>query len=332
MTTTRQAVAVIVHYGDQQPTIRSVLGHWRLGIFSCIVIVANDQSKRPAELTDDICSWVIPSRNLGFGSGCQFAATTCRADVYAFFNAHVTMDVTSVRDCLAVFDIPDVGIVAPNVYLPGTGSPEKAWEYARCIRTYSRLLRLPVRIPLPKSAEEQGNPAACPTGEVIDNEWATGCAMFCRSEIIRDIGWDGSYFLGYEDVDISLRARKGGWRVATAPTALAYHDGESTRSSTMGGYYGMRNSIWFFRKYWDRPRQVLLTFYLALLLFRVATADAVRRRRPRHAPSAVRGILDGWTLRPSGKDPLPGEPLRFPRHGAASSTGESGRDQPCERS
>src|SRR5580698_4066540 len=108
MTTTRQAVAVIVHYGDQQPTIRSVLGHWRLGIFSCIVVVANDQSKRPAELTDDICSWVIPSRNLGFGSGCQFAATTCRADVYAFFNAHVTMDVTSVRDCLAAFDIPDV--------------------------------------------------------------------------------------------------------------------------------------------------------------------------------------------------------------------------------
>jgi hypothetical protein len=100
----------------------------------------------------------------------------------------------------------------------------------------------------------------------------------------------------------------------------------------MGGYYGMRNSIWFFRKYWDRPRQVLLTFYLVLLLFRVATADAVRRRRPRHAPAAVHGILDGWRLRPSGKDPLPGEPLRFPRHGAASSTGESGRGQPCERS
>lgn len=312
MTTTRRAAAVIIHYGNQQPTIKSVLGHWRLGMFSRIVVVANDQSERPAELTEDICSWVIPSRNLGFGSGCQFAATTCRADVYAFFNAHITMDGASVRHCLAAFDIPDVGIIAPNVYLPGTGSPEKAWKYTHCVRTYSHLLRYPVRIPLPPSAEEKGNPAAYTVGEVIDNEWATGCAIFCRNEIIRDIGWDGSYFLGYEDVVISMGARKSGWRVATAPTALAYHTGESTRSCTMASYYSMRNSIWFFREHRDRPRQVLLNIYLVLLLFRVATADAVRRRRPRHAPWAARGILDGWTLRPSGKDPLPGEPLRFP--------------------
>ena len=94
----------------------------------------------------------------------------------------------------------------------------------------------------------------------------------------------------------------------------------------MGGYYGMRNSIWFFRRYWNRPRQILLTFYLILLLFRVATADAVYQRMPRHAPSALHGIMDGWTLRPSGKDPLPGEPLS-PRRGATSSIGKSVPEQ-----
>ena len=319
MTTTRRAAAVLVHYGDHQRTVRSVLGHWHLKVFSHIIVVANDQSERPAALTDDICHWVIPRRNLGFGAGCQFAAMTCSADVYAFFNAHVTMDSASVRRCVAAFDIPDVGITAPNVHLPGTGSPQKDWEYTCCIRTYSPILRLPIRVPLWRSkryrtvTDHARADDIQSTSRVIDNEWATGCAIFCRSEIIKDIGWDGSYFLTYEDADISMRTIKSGWRVVTVPNALAYHTGESTRPGALSEYYGMRNSIWFFRKYRSRPRQILLTFYLLFLLFRVATADALRRRRPHHAPSAAYGIVDGWVLWPSGKDPLPGEPLRFPQ-------------------
>ena len=96
-------------------------------------------------------------------------------------------------------------------------------------------------------------------------------------------------------------------------SALAYHTGESTISHGLSKYYTMRNPIWFSRKYWSRPRQILLTFYLFLPLFRITIADLLRRRRPRHAPSAARGIVDGWALWPSGKDPLPGEPLRFLR-------------------
>ena len=319
MTTTRRVAAVVVHYGDHQRTVRAVLNHWDRKVFTRIIVVANDLSERPAELTDDICNWLVPSRNLGFGGGCQLAATMCSADVYAFFNAHVTMDSASVRRCVAAFDIPDVGITAPHVYLPTTGNPGIDWKYTRCIRTYSRTMRLPIRVPLRQSKRHRtatgdaGTDDIQSTGEVIDNEWATGCAIFCRNEIIRDIGWDGSYFLRYEDADISMRTRRSGWRVVTVPSALAYHTGEATGPRTHSGYYGMRNPIWFFRKYRSRPRQILLTFYLLLLLFRITTADVLRRRRPRRAPSAARGLVDGWALWPSGKDPLPGEPLSMQR-------------------
>jgi GT2 family glycosyltransferase len=305
-----------VHYGDQQRTVKAVLGHWDLKVFTSIIVVANDLSDRPAELTEELCTWVIPSRNLGFGGGCQLASTLCSADVYAFFNAHVTMDSVSVRRCVAAFDIPDVGITAPYVYLPTTGNPEIDWIYTRCIRTYSRTARLPIRVPLqqPRRRSTATNNAGADdiesADEVIDNDWATGCAIFCRNEIIRDIGWDGSYFLTWEDADISMRTLMSGWRVVTVPTALAYHTGESTRPRALSSYYSMRNSIWFSRKYRSRSRQILLTFCLFLLLFRVIIADALRRRRPRHAPSVARGIVDGWALWPSGKDPLPGEPLR----------------------
>jgi N-acetylglucosaminyl-diphospho-decaprenol L-rhamnosyltransferase len=317
MTTERRVAAVVVHYGDREPTVKAVLGHWALKVFIRIIVVANDLSERPAELTDDICTWMIPNRNLGFGGACQLAATTCFADVYAFFNAHVTIDGASVRHCVTAFDIPDVGITAPQVYLPTTGNPEIDWRYTRCIRKYSRTVRLPIRVPLPQPkgngtvTGDAGTRDIQSTCEVIDNEWATGCAIFCRDEVIRDIGWDGSYFLTYEDADISMRTRRSGWRVVTAPLALAHHTGESTRSRAFSAYYGMRNPIWFSRKYWSRPRQILLTFYLFILLFRITTADVLRRRKPRHAPSAARGIVDGWALWPPGRDPLPGEPLGF---------------------
>ena len=315
MTTTRRVAAVVVHYGDRQRTVRAVLCHWELKVFTRIIVVANDLSDRPAELTDDICTWVIPSRNLGFGGGCQLAATMCIADVYAFFNAHVTMDSASVRRCVAAFDIPDVGITAPHVHRRSARNPEIDWSYARCTGKYSRIVRVPIRVPLPQPrghsrvAGGVGTDDIQSSGEVIDNEWVLGCAIFCRNEIIRDIGWDGSYFLLCEDLDISMRTRRSGWRVVKVPSALAHHTGEGTGSPALSGYHGMRNSIWFSRKYWSRPCQILLTFYLFLLLFRITTADALRRRRPRHAPAAARGIVAGWVLWPSGNDPLPGEPL-----------------------
>ena len=229
------AAVVAQGHGDYRRTIRAVLSHWNLKVFSHIIVVANDLSERPAELTDDICTWVIPNRNLGFGAACHLAATTCSANVYAFLNAHVTMDSASVRSCVAAFDIPDVGITGPNVHLPDTGNPENGWKPADCIGTYSRILRLPIEVPLPQpkgrgtvTGDAEADTIQS-TAEVIDHEWAIGCAVFCRSEIIRDIGWDGSYFLTYEDTDISMRARRSGWRVAMVPSAHAHHTGESTR-------------------------------------------------------------------------------------------------------
>ena len=42
MTTTRRVAAVMVHYGDHRRTIRAVLSHWDLKVFSRIIVVAND--------------------------------------------------------------------------------------------------------------------------------------------------------------------------------------------------------------------------------------------------------------------------------------------------
>jgi N-acetylglucosaminyl-diphospho-decaprenol L-rhamnosyltransferase len=301
----RRVVAVVVHYGDPQPTVRSVQSHWSLNVFSEIVVVANDLSAKPVELEPYSCTWLIPSRNVGFGGGCQLAASTCDADVYAFFNAHVTIDGPSVERCVAGFADEQVGISAPCVYHPDRRNPARGWRYSRSLRTYSRLLRMPIQIPLGSnciegSADELG---------LIDNDWATGGAIFCRDKVITEVGWDGSYFLTFEDVDICLRAKRCGWRIVLVSPAIAFHNGESTRSSAMSAYYGMRNALWFARRFHSKSIQALTTIFLCVLLFRIAVADRLKRRRPSHAALAIRGLRDGWLLLPASHEVLPGEPL-----------------------
>jgi N-acetylglucosaminyl-diphospho-decaprenol L-rhamnosyltransferase len=304
-TLARRVAAVIVHYGDPRRTIRAVLSHRKLGVFSDVIVIANDLRPKPEALKDVDCTWLIPSRNIGFGGACQLGARTCRADVYAFFNSHVTIDRASVDQCLAAFDVADIGIASPFTYYPRPGNPAKAWRYTYCTRTYSRVLGLPVSVPLKDSHIVDGLGSA----EQLDNDWAAGAVMFCRHEIITDVGWDGSYFLGVEDVDICLRAKKHHWRVVAVPSAIAFHTGESTRTSAAARYYAPRNQLWFARRYRSRRVQALLTAYLLLLLFRIALADILKRRRPSRAKSATRGILDGWLLWPVSTEALVGEPL-----------------------
>ena len=301
----KRVAAIIVHYGDPRRTIRAVRSHYQLGIFSEIIVVANDLSGRPEALAGIPCTWLVPSRNIGFGSACQLGAMTRLADVYAFFNPHVTMDRLSVEHCIAAFSVKDVGISAPYVYYPGRKDESINWRYAYGSRTYSRVLHLPIYVPVKKDI---GMDQVIRSG-LIDCAWVGGAVIFCRKEVIRDVGWDGSYFLTMEDVDISLRTRKHGWRIVNAASAMAFHTGESTRTSTASAYYPGRNALWFARKYYTSRVQTLLTLYLLLLICRVAVADTLKRRHPRHAPVAMQAMLDGWRLWPQSYEALPGEPL-----------------------
>ena len=240
----KRVAAIIVHYGDPRRTIRSVRCHYQLGIFSEIIVVANDLSGRPEALASTPCTWLVPSRNIGFGGACQLGAMTCLADVYAFFNPHVTMDRLSVEHCIAAFSVKDVGISAPYVYNSGLGDESTNWRIAYGSRTYSRVLHLPICVPV---KTDIGMDRVIRSG-LIDCAWVGGAAIFCRKEVIRDVGWDGSYFLTVEDVDISVRTRKHGWRVVTAASAVAFHTGESTRTQLrrrtmeVAMRYGLRES------------------------------------------------------------------------------------------
>ncbi len=53
---------------------------------------------------------------------------------------------------------------------------------------------------------------------------ASGSATIARASALRNLGgYDRSYYIGYEDMDLALRARSQGYSIAYIPTAFAYH-------------------------------------------------------------------------------------------------------------
>src|SRR3989344_4257922 len=58
----------------------------------------------------------------------------------------------------------------------------------------------------------------------VETDFVTGCSMMVRSEVFKRIGlFDERYYLYLEDVDLSLRAQKGGFRLIYEPVSVVWH-------------------------------------------------------------------------------------------------------------
>lgn len=89
--------------------------------------------------------------------------------------------------------------------------------------------------------------------------YVTGCSMLVKRQVIEAIGlMDEAYFLYFEDVDWSLKARQAGWKLLYEPKAVLYHaegaqDGKLYSDRFI--YYTLRNRLYFMKRF--APRNLL---------------------------------------------------------------------------
>lgn len=84
-----------------------------------------------------------------------------------------------------------------------------------------------------------------PTGYV------TGCSVLVKKETVQDIGLlDENYFLYFEDVDWSLKARQKGWKLFYEPKAKLWHREGARREKNYSDkfiYYSIRNRLYLMK-------------------------------------------------------------------------------------
>jgi GT2 family glycosyltransferase len=100
---------------------------------------------------------------------------------------------------------------------------------------------------------------------------ACGAAFAVKRAVFEALGgFDERFFMVYEDVDLSYRARLLGHRVVYVPSAVVHHAGSATlgRASASAVFHGQRNLEWVWLK--NTPGSLLWRTAPAHLLYSVA--------------------------------------------------------------
>jgi GT2 family glycosyltransferase len=106
------------------------------------------------------------------------------------------------------------------------------------------------------------------SGEVFG---ACGAAFMVRHEVFAELGgFDEDFFMVYEDVDLSYRARLRGHRCVYVADAIVHHAGSGTllRNSAAAVFYGQRNLEWAYFK--NTPSGLLVRSLASHILYDTA--------------------------------------------------------------
>ena len=100
-------------------------------------------------------------------------------------------------------------------------------------------------------------------------DYLTGGGLLLRGDALREVGLlDGRFFLYWEDVDISFRLRRAGWKLAVAPAAVVYHLAASESNRLARTRFSTISGIRFFLRYSPAPGIPLVIGQASRLLSR----------------------------------------------------------------
>ena len=197
-------------------------------------------------------------RNLGFAGGNNAAARAARGEILVFLNN----DTVPASDWLARLNLAMPGapertlVTSRLVFLDRPGTIDSAGDgYLRAGGAFKR-------------GHLADAEAYATSGEVFG---ACGAALAIERSLFERLGgFDDDFFMVYEDVDLSYRARLAGHTCWYAADAVVRHAGSATLGtmSRAAVFHGQRNLEWTFVK--NTPRGLFWRTLPLHLLYSVA--------------------------------------------------------------
>ena len=299
MTVAPHVAVVILHWGPPEVTARCLRSLTAAAWPGRVTVIVVDNTQALAEevaaSAGPLDVHVIrPERNLGFADGCtrgMSAAVAKGADWLLLLNNDVVVEPGFLGPLLeAAEGGDDVGLVSPQIV--HLGRPREAWYQGG---TFSPWSGIPV--------QGHRRPAMAADGPAREVDYATGCAMLVRPAVIERVGsFDGDFFAYCEDLDLSIRARRAGFRVMFAPGSTVSHDvSDEPHRAALRIYYSTRNLLEVMRRHaaWYEWLGFGVNFLVRWVGFFVVLA--LVRGEPRDLEALGRGMLDfaGRKLGPS---------------------------------
>lgn len=187
------------------------------------------------------------TENVGFGRGINQGAQATSAPVILIMNPDCRLEPGAVKTMGAELESSErCAIVGPRVLDPdGTEQGSARGDPDMLTGLFGRTG--PLRHLLPSAALSRRNVVSSSRGTATV-DWVSGACMLVRRSAFDDVGgFDGRYFLYWEDADLCRRLRARGYVIRYVPSAAAVHQvGHSSRTARAASIKAFHESAYLY--------------------------------------------------------------------------------------
>lgn len=268
-----EADVVIVNFMTADPSAelaKSVAGY--KGIRKVFIVDNSGTADTVRDLVDaePTIEVIASASNVGFGQACNAGAGAAEAPLLLLLNSDLHIDERSVQALVNALADRSVGIVAPRLVGPN-GMPEVA-----ATGVYPTICTLLTR--------RNRRPSEDPP------DWVSGAAMGLRREDFERLGgFDPSYHMYFEDIELCQRFHRSGRRIVVVSDAVAIHEGGGSRHNDFSRQRQYAKSQRRYLRSVDTP-------WLLIALAGAGTWGGFAMRRLRSKASGAVGRAQRWAL------------------------------------
>jgi GT2 family glycosyltransferase len=234
---------------------------------------------------------ILNGKNYGFAEGnnvgIRYALKALNPDYVLLLNNDTVVDKNFLTELIKVAETDSkIGIVGPKMYY--YDHPKMFWgaggKVVMLLEHWQRGMNK-----IDKGQFEK----------IEDVDFIAGAGLLIKKEVFEKIGLiPTDYFLGWEDIDFCMAAKKHGFRVNYVPKSIIWHKVSASYKKGNLNYkqvvWGIRNRILFRHKFLSYPEFII---YLLILIFLLSPLYCLvylgYYRDPKRFKCYLEGLFEG---------------------------------------
>lgn len=300
--------AVIVNYNDRE-NLRSCLSSIPASVAT--VVVDNASTDGSVELVRAEYPWVhvlADGTNPGYGAAANKGIRLCSTDYVLLLNTDTVLAADTLRTLQYYLDDhPGVALAGPRLLSADGSVQASVFPMPGTLRWLLENDPIAPLLGLMTRARKKFYRFAPPT-RPTPVPWVLGAVLAIRRETFLEVGgFDDTFFLYFEEVDLCARLWAAGGEVHFVPTTEVVHTGgtSTSRVRTRAAVEHFRSTLRFYRRHYRGSRLHIWLLLMRLKMVARLLRDGVAlvATRDGDARARIRADVAGWreALRQTGR-------------------------------
>jgi len=244
-----ECVESIMHYGEP--------------FVSTVIVVDNNSCDNSQSFIKNLSNVTLiqAHENLGFGKACNLGASHCESEFVLFLNPDASIYPDTLKNILVFMNAKEnlkVGICGIQLYNKNGDIARSNSRFPSVTGFLSHSIGLSKAFPaLGNTMSEWDHSSTMTVDQVM------GAFFLVRRHVFKELdGFDEQFFVYYEEVDFSFRAKHLGWSSVYFAGAQAFHvgGGISQQVKAKRLFYSRRSRIQYVCKHFNVPKITLVLF------------------------------------------------------------------------